>query len=76
MKKDHVIEIYGTPATAWFAGFQDEAQDLNITSDPAMAARYGSFKQAREDVRRLVQLHPANSFRVGELESLDEPESR
>lgn len=76
MNTDYVIEIYGPQKSCWFGGFSDEDDDeeplgLNITSDPTLAARYSSFKEARVDVLKLMRLHPANSFRVGDLAPLN-----
>lgn len=73
VKQDYVIEVSVAPGKCWFAGFDDEAGEGDqpkTTSDEAMAARYGTFKEARGDVRILAQKHPQREFRVNVLEPL------
>lgn len=83
VKQDYVIEVSGAPDKCWFAGFDDEADigaQPQTTSDESMAARYGSFKEARGDVRILTEKHPQREFRINVLEPLtassDEPQGQ
>lgn len=73
LENEYVIEVSGAPGTCWFAGFDDEAEpgdQLQTTSDETMAARYGSFSEARDELCVLTEKYPQRQFRISTIEPL------
>lgn len=72
MKPDYVICVDRAPGFGWLAIPSDEQDpdDLVVTADEEMVARYSTPDEAMPYFRRLVAAHPKRSFRMMSLPPL------
>lgn len=71
--QDFVVEIYGFPQTTYLGvpSDEDEPEDLPRTTDPNMAAKFGTFDEAFAGCEKAAENYKPHAFRVGTLVAVE-----